>query len=219
MSALDRINRFVVLMLENRSFDHALGYLRKINPAVAGMADSDFNYEDPVRQLDKVLVSRATTSALSFDPSHEYPEVQIQLYGPAKGGKANKPAHPAPMSGFICSSASPGGARAKQVMECFQADQLPVLTALAQAYGLVNYWYSPMPGPTWSNRFFVHAGTCGGLTESPGKLASIAGFDFKSGTIFERLAGAGLGWRVYHTDTPQILGIQSMRKHYLGVSV
>jgi phospholipase C len=101
-------------------------------------------------------------------------------------------------------------------MECFQADQLPALTALGQLYGIVNYWYSPMPGPTWPNRFFVHAGTCGGLTESPGKLATIAGFDFKAGTIYDSLVDSGLGWRVYHGDMPQVLGIRSIRKHYVG---
>lgn len=211
MSALEKINHFVVLMLENRSFDHVLGYLRKTNPSVAGMPDSAFNFEDPVGKVSKVQVSRASTMALPFDPSHEFPEVQVQLYGPGQG-VGTTPA----MSGFICSSVSAGGPRARQVMECFQPDQLPVLTALARAYGIVNYWYSPMPGPTWPNRFFVHAGTCGGLTESPGKRASMLGFQFKAGTIFDRLGAAGLNWRVYHTDIPQVLGIRSIRKHFLG---
>ncbi|MGH8765974.1 MAG: alkaline phosphatase family protein, partial [Burkholderiales bacterium] len=209
-SALDRINRFVVLMLENRSFDHVLGYLRKLNPAIAGMADTDFNYEDPVGQTRKVLVGRARNTALSFDPGHEFPDVQQQVRGPA--------AAPAPMSGFISSSAGPGGAYAEEVMGCFQADQLPVLSALARGYGLANYWYSPMPGPTWPNRFFAHAATSGGLTESPGTLDSIGGYDFPAGTIYDRLAAKSLGWRVYHGDTPQIMGIKSIRRHYLNPS-
>lgn len=218
MASLNRIGHIVVLMLENRSFDHVLGYLKKTSPDVAGMADSDFNYEDPVKQVRKVQVSRATRSALLFDPSHEYPEVQVQLYGPGAKGGSRRPKKKAAMSGFICSSAAPGGKRAKDVMECFQPNQLPILTTLAAQYGIINYWYSSIPGPTWPNRFFVHAGTSGGLTESPGTAASILGFEFKSGTIYDRLTAARKDWRVYHTDVPQVIGIRKLRKHYISGS-
>ena len=34
---LEKIQRFVVLMMENRSFDHLLGYLKTVNPAVYGL--------------------------------------------------------------------------------------------------------------------------------------------------------------------------------------
>lgn len=215
MAGLSKINRFVVLMLENRSFDHMLGYTKKVNPAIDGMADTAFNYEDPVRKKRKVLVSRATSSALPYDPSHEFAEVQIQLYGPNASGTSNPAVKMAPMSGFIRSSAVPGGKRANEVMHCFEADQLPVFTTLASQFGVVNYWYSSMPGPTWPNRFFVHAATSGGLTESPSMSEVIRGFSFESGTIYDRLVAAKLGWRIYHTDMPQAIGIRKLRTHYI----
>ena len=109
MASLRKINRFVVLMLENRSFDHVLGYAKKTNPAIDGMPETAFNYEDPVKKRRKVYVKGASASALPFDPSHEFPEVQMQLYGPAAGGGAGRPTKGAPMSGFVASSAVPGG--------------------------------------------------------------------------------------------------------------
>jgi phospholipase C len=44
---LARIEHIVVLMLENRSFDHLFGYLRDVDPKVAGLIGNEFNREDP----------------------------------------------------------------------------------------------------------------------------------------------------------------------------
>jgi phospholipase C len=106
-------------------------------------------------------------------------------------------------------------AQGPRVMECFQPDQLPVMTALAQEFALFNFWYSSLPGPTWPNRFFVHAATSGGLTDSPGKLQIIAGFSFQNGTVYEAIADAGKDWRIYHDGLPQTAGIDSLRLAYV----
>jgi phospholipase C len=205
---LGAIKRFVVLMLENRSFDHMLGYLKATNPAIAGMAAGDYNFRDPIAGSGKVVVSRASATALDFDPSHEFPEVQVQIDGP--------PSRPRPMSGFVYTSASPGQANAGQVMECFEPPQIPVFTALATEYAVFNFWYSSLPGPTWPNRFFVHAGTSGGLSVSPSNWDIFNGFMFENGTIYERLDDAGRSWRIYHDDLPQALGVWWLRKKYLS---
>jgi phospholipase C len=215
-SGLGAINHFVVLMLENRSFDHMLGYMQNSNPAYAGMAASDFNYEDPRTGKNKIGVGKATATALAFDPAHEFPEVQIQLYGPAANGTANPPSSPAPMSGFAFSSLGAKGAKVAQVMGCFEPSQIPVFTKLADEFAAFNFWYSPLPGATWPNRFFVHAGTSGGLSESPSNGQIVAGFDFPNGTIYERLEAAGRTWRIYYEDMPQALGVWSLRSKYLS---
>ena len=203
-SGLDAINHFVVVMLENRSFDHMLGYTKALNPAIAGTEPTDFNYVDPITKTDPVQVSRATTSAIGFDPGHEFDQVDDQIHGP-EGGRI-------PMGGFIQSS---GGSRARQVMECFEPDQLPAFTKLAGEFAIFNFWYSSMPGPTWPNRFFVHASTSGGLFESPDTGSILLGFRFKNGTLYDQLQAAGKSWRVYHEDKPQVLGIRGMVSKYL----
>ena len=46
---LQKIQRFVVLMMENRSFDHLLGYLKTINPAIYGLTGNEYkNFPDPL---------------------------------------------------------------------------------------------------------------------------------------------------------------------------
>jgi len=113
------------------------------------------------------------------------------------------------MQGFVQS----GG---EETMACFAARAAPVLQELAQTFVVCNRWFSSLPGPTWPNRFFVHAGSSGGLTNSPSAFTSLkavtiasATFDFQNGSIYDLLDAAHLPWRVYHGDHfPQVLAVK-----------
>jgi phospholipase C len=220
---LGKINHIVVLMLENRSFDHVLGSLKARNPAIAGALDDEFsNRTDPVVPISPLVpVGPASAYAMPFDPGHEFEDVQIQLYGRVASAdrKAAARTLPAPMSGFVYSAedAAKVLSDAGLVMQCFHPEKLPVLTALATEFSLFNYWHSSLPGPTWPNRFFVHAATSGGLSDSPNDPDIIAGYTFPAGTVFERLTDAHLDWRIYHDGLPQTAGVDSLRKEYLNV--
>ena len=72
------------------------------------------------------------------------------------------------------------------------------LLPLAKEFVLFNFWYSSLPGPTWPNRFFIHAATSGGLTDSPSTAQIVEGFGFKNDTIYQRLEKAGKTWCIYH---------------------
>jgi phospholipase C len=220
---LNKINHFVVLMLENRSFDHLLGSLKTVNPAVAGALTGEFsNPTDPVEpNSPTVSIGPADAFAMPFDPGHEFLDVQIQLYGRESGSnRAPGPrTDPAPMNGFIYSATDAAGStsNAGRVMQCFQPEHLPVLMALAQEYAVFNYWHSSLPGPTWPNRFFVHAATSGGLADSPSDPDIIAGFNFPAGTIYERLEASRKNWYIYHDGMPQTAGIDQLRVEFLDV--
>jgi phospholipase C len=220
------IKRFVVLMLENRSFDHLFGYLKAVNSKVIGLTGNEFNQKDPNSPASPAIkVGRASSFVMTFDPGHEHYDVQIQLYGPLKNTDpslppmANLPCDPAPMTGFIASATQAVDFSGDEnlVMACFQPDQLPVLTTLATEFALFNFWYSSLPGPTWPNRFFIHAATSGGLTDSPSTSQIVAGFSFQNGTIYERLKDAGKDWCIYHDGLPQTAGISSLRDEYIDL--
>jgi phospholipase C len=219
------INRFIVLMLENRSFDHLFGYLKAVNSNVMGLTGSEFNQKDPNSPTDPAIkVGRASSFVMTFDPAHEFYDVKIQLYGPLQGTDpglppiANPAQDPAPMTGFIASATQAVDFSGDEnlVMGCFQPDQLPVLTTLAAEFALFNFWYSSLPGPTWPNRFFIHAATSGGLTDSPSTSQIVTGFSFQNDTIYERLRNAGKVWRIYHDGLPQTAGISGLRDEYVN---
>jgi len=221
-AALQKIQRFVVLMLENRSFDHLLGYMKTVNPNVAGLTSGDYsNYPDPNNpQPPPVPVSPTAAATMPFDPNHEFCDVQVQLYGPDPAGKlcSNPPVAPAQMNGFLASglaaAAKQAAGQGSRVMECFAYGQVPFTTSLAREFALFNFWFSSLPGPTWPNRFFVHAATSGGLTDSPDTEQTAQGYSFPGGTIYHALANAGKDWRIYHDGLPQAAGIDSLRLAY-----
>lgn len=226
---LQKIQRFVVLMMENRSFDHLLGYLKTVNPAVQGLTGNEYaNFPNPATRVPPAWPASSTADfTMPFDPPHEFVDVQKQLYGPAPDDtatapKANPRVTPAPMSGFLyCGNQVAAGAKvpdqAFRVMECFGPGQVPCIMSLAQEFALFNFWYSSLPGPTWPNRFFVHAATSGGLSDSPGTMAIMSGYSFQNGTIYDALTKAGKDWRIYHDGLPQTAGIDSLRGEYVNL--
>ena len=139
------------------------------------------------------------------DPVHEFDAVQTQI----NNGK---------MDGF------------KDPLACkgLSAGDLPTLNELASRYVLFDNWFSSVPGPTWPNRFFVHAASSGGLCTSPTGLrttgaiiAASENFQFAGGTLFDLFDKKSSGdpaWRVYHGDvTPQCLALPGMvGKYYKG---
>ncbi len=227
-ASFQKIEHIVVLMLENRSFDHLLGFMNANNPDIVGLRGNETNYPDPNNSVSPQTVCKATSFMMPFDPGHEFMDVQLQLYGPknpppsSSSSTPNSPTEPAQMNGFLCSAIYNAQQQkvdakdASRIMECFQPGQVTVLSALIQEFTLFNFWHSSLPGPTWPNRFFAHAATSGGLTDSPDDERIIEGFSFPNGTIYDRLTDAKKAWRIYHGDLPQTAGIDSLRLEFLN---
>jgi phospholipase C len=151
-------------------------------------------------------VLRGADFRMPVDPGHEFPDVVHQLCGPAAEYPKSGPYPAIDKSGFVASYAATGGSAAPgEVMKCYTADQLPVLNALAREFVICDNWHSPLPGPTWPNRMFVHAASSGGLDHSPGTAEILAwemlsGIQFPNGTIFDRLKSAGIQRCLYGGD-------------------
>lgn len=211
-----RIEHVFVLMLENRSYDHMLGFagLRGTDPStgaplIADGADpSAHTNTDPA---DGQVVPVFTPAPFKIegtmheDPGHEFDHVVKQLAG-ANASYDPMLGYPAPdMSGFISTHRERGSVDPKSVMACFEPEQLPVLTALAREFAVCDRWFSSMPGPTWPNRFFAAAASSAGLDDSPETLelvinTALDGYRFWNGTIYDLLDRKCLPWKIYHGD-------------------
>jgi phospholipase C len=212
-----RVEHVFVLMLENRSFDHMLGFAGLAGPDAVTGAPTVADGADPTQHTnvdpgDSAVVPVRTPAPFKIvgsiehdDPGHEFDHVIEQLAG---AGAAYDPmlGYPAiDMSGFIATHRDRQAADPKSVMACFAPDQLRVLTALAREFAVCDAWFSSMPGPTWPNRFFAAAGSSAGLDDSPGSVeivinTALDGYRFENGTIYDQLDGKCLPWRIYHGD-------------------
>jgi phospholipase C len=201
---LDQINHVVVLMLENRAFDHLLGYLKAqgIKPSVEGLTGTEAIPADPGTSGSPLVVVSPTAGDTEPDPDagHEIQDVREQFYGQV--GSTFPPGGPS--NGFVVNYAkqSPTPANAADIMKCVDPGAIPALRELAKHFCVCNRWYASLPGPTWPNRLFAHAATSAGTVTNDLKLYYLP-------TIFDRLDTAGFDWRIYYHDIPQAIIFRS----------
>ena len=196
-SPKDNIKHVIVLMLENRSFDHMFGFLTidqplKANDAINGLDGTEFNLD---HAGNKIMVSMDARYAGDYrvDPGHHFPDVTQQFF---EKDEVNSNARPT-MGGFVKNyEDQPGGSRKASawVMKCFNPKKLPALTSLAREFAVCDAWHSSVPGPTLPNRAFAHAATSLGHVD----MNPIAYWNIR--TLYEQLADEGVTSKVYSHD-------------------
>ena len=192
---LDKLQHIVVLMMENRSFDHMLGSLKAVNRkdrwSHAGLEQSGYEWESG----EGAGAGRVSGRSLQPDPDHHFPAVDLQIFGgdPSPGRVAN-------MQGFVKSyfNQQRDVEHSQKIMYYFAQKDLPVLTTLALEFAVFNRWFASIPGPTICNRAFAHYGTSFGRVDM--NLIYI-NEPFKS--IYDRLIGANPKHtsKLYYYDT------------------
>jgi phospholipase C len=149
----------VVLMMENRSFDHMLGYLKSAAYPIEGLDGDETNPSADGDPAIRVSPNARSINDLNPDPAHEFPDVNVQIFGNADGTETGQ----TKMQGFVQNYATHSGnaAHGANIMKCFHGGTLPVLSTLAQQYAVCDHWFSSVPGSTIPNRLFAHAATSG----------------------------------------------------------
>src|SRR5258707_1343767 len=178
-AGLDNLKHIVVLMMENRSFDHMLGFAQSPTWPIDGLKGNETN-ADSAGNVVQVSSDSGYAGDFTPDPGHAGFDVLTQLYGDANTSVMQQPT----MSGFVRSyeGKTHDPKAAHRIMKCFSPKTLPILTTLAQQFCVFDNWFSSVPGPTFPNRAFIHAATSMGRVDM--------GIDWRnlSTTIYERLA-------------------------------
>ena len=151
------IEHIVVLMMENRSFDHFLGWL----PGADGRHDSTYPSTDGNTYPNYPLAPDFQGCGYS-DPDHSWEGFLIQHNNGRMDGFLQRPTAPADNPGVTLAKANtfPVGyytnlhpdRRPKAVPD------LPVIGALAQNYTVLDRYFCSFAGETFPNRFYQHAG-------------------------------------------------------------
>jgi phospholipase C len=188
--------RIVVLMMENQSFDHLLGWV----PGVGTLdATRDVQFDSKGNEYP---VGRVTdpSKANTVNPNHDFGHVVDQMYGFSPANPMPGPIDQPPTGGnFLMNNENfYGGAgtpKLNDYMACYTPEQVPVLTKLATTYTTCARWFSSVPGPTGPNRLFTHCATSGGYngsTYNPG-----GNFNPPMKSIFNLLHDANKTWSIY----------------------
>lgn len=180
------IDTIVVVMMENRSFDHYLGALR----LVEGRTDVDgldAAMSNPGSAGDEHPVA-PTAVACPADPPHSWAESHDQFNDGANDGFVRE------------YEGRSDPSLVGEVMGYHTRAELPITYALADAYTVCDAWFCSVMGPTWPNRFYGHAATSDGQKNN----AFPDGGSFSFPTVWSKLDEAGIAWRYYYTDLPYI---------------
>ncbi len=214
---MEQIRHFVLLMMENRSFDHYFGAFnlppesrtdveglgRPGLPVNRHIGDPETDTGVPPWPLDNIQLR-------FFDPPHEAPEVREQW----DAGKMDRfvaayerfharssfPADPyaSPLLGTAPSAPPDIRQMARVVMGYYTRQTLPVLYSLADQFAVFDHWHSSFLGSTHPNRIFAMAGHSGDVITTTWKTA----FRHKPPPIWgaweqPRNGRPGLTWRTY----------------------
>jgi phospholipase C len=217
LKSLRALKHIVVVMMENRSFDHMLGYLQREGMTeVDGLSGNEFNFgpdgsKVPITAFDATnhtLQRRGEALQKRLDPDHSRRGVQTQL-----GPGYPKTPH-GPNGGFVKSfvdSRKPEDKLQKSEwvvpMGHYTSKDVPVYDHLARQYCVCDHWFCSVPGDTWPNRQFAVTGR-EGTNVSPGKKIPV--YDVPA---FTRELEAGQ-WRWYSHD-PSTLRLTDSRYRQL----
>ncbi|KAL6841630.1 hypothetical protein ACP4OV_028569 [Aristida adscensionis] len=210
----DKIKTVVVLVQENRSFDHMLGWMKSLNPEIDGVTGAELNH---------AVAGDASSPAVRFgdgseyvdpDPGHSFQAIYEQVYGdPYTWGvtaPATKPGvEVPPMSGFVQQAEKERAGMSRNVMNGFRPDAVPVYRELVREFAVCDRWFASVPTSTQPNRMFVHSATSHGLVSNDKKTLR-AGLPQR--TIFDALHDAGHSFGIYYQFPPAVLLYRNMRQ-------
>lgn len=173
----------VVLMMENRSFDHVLGWLPGANGRQMGLTYPD---KDGLAQGTRPLAPDFQGCGYR-DPDHTWEGIRDQY----ADGRCD---------GFLRTPSAEVGDLFP--IGYYREDDLPILSALAKGYTTFDNYFCSMMGPTWENRLYQLAATtqlmdnCDYPKEGEARPVKIAT------TIFDRVRDAGLTAAYYYHSAP-----------------
>lgn len=168
------IQHVVMVTMENRSFDHFLGWLPNATGQQAGLS-----YKDPSGVAHATYaLSGDWTGCPHNDPDHSYSGSRI-CYDSGK------------MDGFLVDTANDIFS-----IGYYQEADIPFLAALARNYTTCDHYFAAILGPTFANRMFLWAAQTDRLDDSVG-ISSLP-------TIFDALAAAGVSHAYYYNNVPYV---------------
>lgn len=190
--AITDVDTIIFVMLENRSFDHMLGYLSLDETAKGLPVDglrSDKTWQWPwanlARGAEYPIRRISGTQAINQDPPHGREAIGIQIDTAPRGPGPKR------MGGFVETymkahkhPADPG-----VVMGHYVAEDVPTFDFLARNFCVCDKWFTPLPLGTQANRLMAMSGTSRvvdnvtGLPDQP--------------LVYDWLEERGVTWRVY----------------------
>jgi phospholipase C len=195
-SKLSDIEHIVILMQENRSFDHYFGTLS----GVRGFADahptllSDGRpvFYQPDGRDGYVLPFHLDTKTTSAQRLHDLSHAWGALHDSWNGGRVD---------GWVTAHYKTDGASGPLTMGFYTRDDLPFYYSLADAFTICDGYHCSVMGPTNPNRYYWMTASIDPLGKNGGPATNNRGRRYTWESYAERLERAGVSWRIYRPES------------------
>ncbi|HEY1685206.1 MAG TPA: alkaline phosphatase family protein [Tepidisphaeraceae bacterium] len=208
------IKHVVLLMQENRSFDHYFGTMA----GVRGFNDPDAMklshgksvfYQPDLVSPDGYLLpfhldTKKTNAQKVPSTSHAW-------------GTQHASWNQGKMDNWLAAHRKADGPKGPYCMGYYKRDDIPFQFALAEAFTICDGYFCSMMGPTWPNRLYWMTGTVDPDGQNGGPVVHNKDNHFRWTTYAERLEAAGVSWKVYNAKDSHILDpalADTPSKHY-----
>lgn len=204
------IETIVVLMQENRSFDHYFGHFGKY----AGRTDvesapEDASNPDTAGGTTGVHKWQHAQHLCFLDTNHEWDGSHEQFDdGKNDGFFATNDGNP----GETVPNPSTAMKSGERAMWWYDERELPYYYALAKAFGIGDHYFCSLLGPTWPNRMYLWSATSFGNTDNVFANVDAYPFPQNDAVILDELDKRHVDWKLYTSGGPSgvttVLGIQ-----------
>lgn len=185
------LTHLVVVMNENRSFDHLFGTLETEGQPEAEGIPATFSNKDAAGKVVKPFHLGST--CLERDPPHGWDPMHAKW----NAGK---------MDGFVTAS-DISGSNGHYAMGYYRKADLPFYNFLANTWAISDRYFASVIGPTWPNRDYLYAGTSDGVTNTFERNIDVP-------TVFDALDAAKVDWGIYGDGGSRAGCASVTRNHY-----
>lgn len=181
---LPRVKHFVVVTMENHSYDNYLGTLQRGDGLAIG-PDGTPRDANPDGEGNLIRAFHMPSSCqLERSPSQSWDASHIAL---GSGPDGNR--------GFVLASGP-------VAMGYFTVEDIPFYHGLARTFPLCDRFFCSVLAQTYPNRRFLLAGSAGGIISTT--TAALTAPEPPNGSILERMNDFGISWKNYYTDLPGV---------------
>jgi len=195
---LSDIDHIVILMQENRSFDHYFGTLAGVrgfgDPQAASLPDGRpvFYQPDPWSRDGYVLPFHLDTKTTSAQRLHDLSHTWETLHASWANGR---------LDGWVTAHRRSDGDSGPLTMGYYTRDDLPFYYALADAFTICDGYHCSVMGPTNPNRYYWMTAWIDPEGKNGGPAIDNRGRRYTWETYPQRLERAGISWRIYRPES------------------
>ncbi|KAL4199720.1 hypothetical protein AMTRI_Chr03g52650 [Amborella trichopoda] len=198
----------MVMVQENRSFDHMLGCMKSIDPEINGVTGEEWN---PISTSDPNsgrIFFGSNSEYVCLDPGHSFQAIREQMFGINREIPSDFSGDP-PMNGFAQHAESEQKNMSQTVINGLKPEAVPVYKSIVSEFAVLDQWFASIPTSTQPNRVFVHLATSHGAMSKDSKTLT-QGCPQKA--IFESLEESNFTFRIYYQHPLATLYFRNLRR-------